>query len=110
MTYVKIDGVLYPAQILEQRRNFNFDFRDTKTVTLETTHDIAINLFVDDIQWSIVEEVIEEGNTSYFEYDNSEYCLAGDVIDHRDGTISVIMGKMTDRELLNILIGGSNDH
>ena len=34
------------------------------------------------------------------EYNNSDYCIAGDIIDHRDGTLSVKMGKPTDVEVL----------
>lgn len=32
------------------------------------------------------------------EYDNSEYSLAGDITDHRDGTVSIKMGKPTEAE------------
>ena len=37
------------------------------------------------------------------EYDNSDYCMAGDVTVHRDGTVTVKMGKPTAEELYNIL-------
>ena len=33
------------------------------------------------------------------DYDQSEYCLAGPITDHRDGTFSVIVGKKTVFEL-----------
>lgn len=29
----------------------------------------------------------------------SDYCIAGDIIDHRDGTVTVLMGKKTTTEL-----------
>ena len=38
------------------------------------------------------------------EYDNSDCCLAGDVTDHRDGTITVKMGKPTAAEINQILM------
>jgi hypothetical protein len=31
--------------------------------------------------------------------DFSEYCIPGDIIDHRDGSVTVIMGKKTELEL-----------
>ena len=34
------------------------------------------------------------------DYDQSEYCLAGPITDHRDGTFSVVMGKKTELEEL----------
>ena len=40
------------------------------------------------------------------EYDNSDYCVAGDIVDHRDGTISVKMGKPTAEELLSMIMEG----
>ncbi len=33
------------------------------------------------------------------DYDQSEYCFAGPITDHRDGTFSVIVGKKTPFEL-----------
>ena len=34
------------------------------------------------------------------DYDQSEYCFAGPITDHRDGTFSVVMGKKTELEEL----------
>ena len=34
------------------------------------------------------------------EWDNSEFNLAGDLTDHRDGTMTVKMGKFTTEEML----------
>ena len=39
-------------------------------------------------------------------YDNSAYSVAGPITDHRDGTVTVKMGKPTAAELLAILTGG----
>ena len=38
------------------------------------------------------------------EYDNSDYCILGDITVHRDGTITVKMGKPTAEELNQILM------
>ena len=34
------------------------------------------------------------------DYDQSEYCFAGPITEHRDGTFSVVMGKQTELEEL----------
>ena len=81
------------------------------------TYDEAIKLFVDGVVWSIVqkEEVPtydEDGNetgteTRETEFDNSEYNLAGDITDHRDGRITVKMGKLTElEEAYEIILSG----
>ena len=37
------------------------------------------------------------------EYDNSDYSIADDIIDHRDGFVTVKMGIVTAEELLVIM-------
>ena len=116
MTYVKINKIEYPAAINGTVTDRAWDNRESKTIRLEMAHADALALFVNDAPWSIVErytkeELDEEGNivTSEVvdEYDNSEYCVAGSITDHRDGTVSVKMGKPTDAELLAIIMGGN---
>ena len=113
MTYVKINNTLYAASITGNLIDKDWGNRSSKTIKLTMSAATAIQLFVNDISWSIVEQIpvynkndeIEE--TIENEYDNSDYCIAGDITDHRDGTISVKMGKLTDREMINIMIGES---
>lgn len=95
MTYIKIDGTLYPAAVSGRIKDSTWDGRDSKEIKMEMSHDTADLLFVDDIEWSIIQQDGEETQ----EFDNSDYCLAGDITDHRDGTITVKMGKYTDLEL-----------
>ena len=89
----------------------------------------AIVLFADGLAWSIVQrdevpvyQVDENGNAvldengdpiqtgteiQETEWDNSEYNLSGDITDHRDGTTTVKMGKLTDlEEAYEIMLGG----
>ena len=80
----------------------------------------ANKLFVNGVIWSIVmehtkeiENINKEGNSvaetvvETEEFDNSEYNLAGDITDHRNGTITVKMGKLTDLEAAyEIMLGG----
>ena len=91
-----------------------WDNRASKSITLEMDYAQASALFVDGLAWSIVQEqevpvYAEDGNQTGTEtqetvFDNSEYCLAGDITDHRDGTITVKMGKETDIERLVLLL------
>lgn len=93
MSKIKIQNTLYPAQILGRMKDSAWDDRESKAITVSMDYGTAKNLFVNDIAWSI----LDDDNT---EYDNSDFCLAGDITDHRDGTITVKMGKKTQVELL----------
>lgn len=99
MAEVKINNTIYPAVISGRISDSLWDGRASKTITLEMDYATANELFVDGVEWSIV----DDENT---EYDNSDYCLAGDITDHRDGALSVKMGKMTDlEEVLEAMYG-----
>lgn len=111
MTSIKINSQLYPAKIYGTMQDTNWNNRESKSIKLNMTYDEAINLFTDNIQWSIVyqapsytdPETQEEVTPEPEEYDNSEYCLVGDITDHRNGYITVKMGKLTAEDMLNIL-------
>lgn len=108
MTYVKVDNTLYPAAISGKLTDHEWNGRSSKTIRLTMSAADAMELFVDDVAWSIVEiDNVEGEEPVQEEYDNSEYCVAGDVTDHRDGTVSVKMGKITDGELIAIMTGGA---
>ena len=95
-TFVKINGTSYPAEINGRLKNSAWDGRDTKEIVLEMDYAAAAALFVDGLSWSIVCQ--EEGQPEE-EYDNSEYSMVGDITAHRDGTLSVLMGKPLEVEL-----------
>lgn len=115
--YVEINGTQYPASITGRLSDIDWNNRPSKAITLEMAYQDAINIFTDDIKWNIVQDVEEpvehvneetgeityETVTKQEVYDNSEYSVAGDIVDHRDGTITVKMGKPTAEELLNML-------
>lgn len=107
--YIKVNNTEYPAEINGNPKDRSWGERDTKTITLTMTHDEAAALLPDNTPWSIVlretVDVLDEqgqptGETKEVvnEYDNSEYSLAGDITDHRDGTVSIKMGKPTETE------------
>lgn len=121
MTYIKINGTLYPATVSGKVADREWDDRASKAITLEMDYATAASLFLDGLVWSIVEqrevpvpdesgEPTGETELQETEWDNSEYCLAGDITDHRNGTVTVKMGKLTDlEEAYSILLGGDGE-
>lgn len=124
MIFVKINETLYPAQIIGKLVDRDWDSRASKAITVEMEHELAASLFVDSAPWAIVERVEsvtyvtdengdmhEEVTTQDIEYDNSEYSIAGQIVDHRDGTLTVKMGKLTElEEAYELLFGGMLDY
>ena len=121
MIFVKINGTRYPATISGKMADKDWDNRSSKSITLEMDYKTASKLFVDGLEWAIVQQedfpvyqTDKSGNTVQTGteiredvFDNSEYNLAGDITDHRDGTITVKMGKLTDLEqAYEIILGG----
>lgn len=137
MIFVKINNTMHPATINGRMTDTDWDGRESKSITLEMDYETAIDLFVDGLQWSIVvrdevpvdepvygvdengEIAVDENGAlvqigvqtrmeiQETEFDNGEYNLAGDLTDHRDGTITVKMGKITDlEEAYEIMLGG----
>lgn len=104
-TYIKIGGQEYPAAILGSIPDSKWDGRKSKTIRIKMSYEAAIGLFVNGATWSIIERGEIAGAEVENEYDNSEYCVAGDITDHRDGTVSAKMGMATADEILAILTG-----
>ena len=107
--YIKVNNTEYPATVNGERTDQSWDNRDTKTIYLTMTHDEAATLLPSGTPWSIVQrdtqDVLDEqgqptGETKEVinEYDNSEYSIAGEITDYRDGTVSIKMGKKTQLE------------
>ena len=116
MTYIKINEILYPASLRGYIKDKTWDDRDSKAITLEMSYADAMALFADDLDWVIVYQedsyVDENGDTVIPEaevYDNSEFSVAGPVTDNRNGTVTVKMGKITDKEALDELLEVLND-
>nr|DAT25034.1 MAG TPA: ChiA1-BD-binding domain protein [Caudoviricetes sp.] len=108
--YVKVNNTEYPATVNGNLVDRNWNGRDTKTIYLTMSYDAVAALLPDNTPWSIVQRDMvdvldEQGKPTgkpkevVNEYDNSEYSLAGDITDHRDGTVSIKMGKPTESEL-----------
>lgn len=128
MIYVKINDTLYPATITGEAKDWNWGERPSKSITVEMPHAEANALFVDGAVWSMVERVevptvkldesgmpvmgadgmfVQDGTKiRETETDCSDYDLAGELIDHRNGKITAKMGKHTADELLAVIMGG----
>ena len=111
MTYVKIGGTEYPAEINGKLADLEWDGRDSKAITLTMGYSEAAALFVNGIAWSIVQResvpVLDEngqptGETTeqVSEFDNSDYSVAGSITDNRNGTVTCKMGRPTETETL----------
>ena len=112
LSQIKINNEAYPAIISGKVKDAAWDGRSTQEITLEMTYQKVLNRFVDGAEWSVIFQV-EDPDTHEIqtvEEDRSDFCLAGDITDHRDGTISVKMGKETDLEkILEIIYGGDEE-
>lgn len=115
MTYIKVNNTLYPAEIAGKIVDYEWDRRDTKSITLTMTYAEVLALLPDNTPWSIVQKdtvqkTSEDGQPMVdgsgnpvteevtSEFDNSEYSMSGAIRDNRDGTVTIKMGKPTEIE------------
>ena len=115
MTYIKVNDTLYPATIDGRIADYEWNRRDTKSITLTMTYAEVLALLPDNTPWSIVQkDVVQkydengkllidaDGNPATeeitTEFDNSEYTMSGVIRDNRNGTVTIKMGKLTEIE------------
>lgn len=111
MLKVKIAGNEYEAIVSGVANDVLWGRRESKSITLAMDYETAVATFADDVPWSILyqpsdyydPETKQTVTPPVEEYDNSDYCILGDITVHRDGTVTVKMGKPTGEELYNIL-------
>lgn len=111
MIKVSINGNEYIATVNGIIRDNEWNNRKSKSITLSMDYSTAVATFADDVPWSILyqpsdyydHETQQMVTPPVEEYDNSDYCILGDITVHRDGTVTVKMGKPTGEELYNIL-------
>lgn len=111
MLKVKIAGNEYEAIVSGVANDVLWGGRESKSITLTMDYETAAATFCDDVPWSILyqpsdyydPETKQMVTPAVEEYDNSDYCILGDITVHRDGTVTVKMGKPTGEELYNIL-------
>lgn len=108
--FIKVNGQEYPATLIYNYKDLNWDMRETQTVHLTMPYAQAAALLPDNTPWSNVfretkDKLDNDGNPTgqteevVTEEDMSAYSLAGEIVDHRDGTVSIKMGKPTESEL-----------
>ena len=107
--FIKVAGQEYPATCIYNYKDRNWDMRETQTVHLTMPYAQAAALLTTGTPWFNVtremQDVLDEngmltGQTEEVvtEEDMSAYSLAGEIVDHRDGTVSIKMGKPTETE------------
>lgn len=108
--FIKVNGQEYPATLIYNYKDLNWDMRETQTVHLTMPYAQAAALLPDNTPWSNVfretkDKLDNDSNPTgqteevVTEEDMSAYSLAGEIVDHRDGTVSIKMGKPTESEL-----------
>lgn len=109
--YIKINNTEYPAEISGNNADITWDRRWTKSIRLSMSAEEAAALLPNNTPWSIIqrdtvpvydEQTGEQTSTQEVEqeWDNSEYSLSGPITDHRDGTVTIKMGKPTEADTL----------
>lgn len=107
--YIKVNNTEYPATITGEYKDRTWGEREVKNIRLTMTATDAAALLPDNTPWSIVQrdtvpKYDEDGQPTgeteevVNEWDNSAYSLSGAITDHRDGTVSIKMGKPTETE------------
>jgi hypothetical protein len=108
--FIKVNGQECPATLIYNYKDLNWDMRETQTVHLTMPYAQAAALLPDNTPWSNVfretkDKLDNDGNPTgqteevVTEEDMSAYSLAGEIVDHRDGTVSIKMGRPTESEL-----------
>lgn len=109
-TYLKANNTETPCEAAEHYRDSAWG-RPTCTVTIKASAAEIAALLPNNAPWSLIEreDALDEsgmptGQTVDHERDMSEYSLSGDITDHRDGTVSIKMGKPTEAENSNYTV------
>ena len=80
--------------------------RESRAVTVALPYSEALELFRSDTPWAVVNEwTDEDGTPRSSTTDMSEYCISGPITDHRDGRVTIRMGKPKEEELMLVPLG-----
>jgi hypothetical protein len=99
MANIKINDKKYQATVTVCTADHLWGGRAVKAVTLEMTSAEAAQIWTDGTAWSII-------SADGIDIPQTEYAKAGTITDHRDGRVTVKMGKYTPAELAEIAYGG----
>lgn len=114
MIYIKIGETMKEATVNGYSRDPKWNYRDVEEITITATAEEAKALFPDGVEWELVqtfEPYLDEATNEIIQPEpitknHGEFCVSGAVTDHRNGKVSIRMGKLTDAELLAIITGG----
>ena len=93
--FIKVNGQEYPAEIIYLYRDRNWNDRDVRNVFLNLPYAQVVALMPTGTKWS---SILKENDAVVEETDMSEFSIAGQVVDYRNGTVSIKMGKPTETE------------
>ena len=107
--FIKVAGQEYPATLIYNYKDRNWDMRESVAVHLTMPYAQAAALLTTSTPWFNVfretkDKLDNDGNSTgqteevMTEEDMSAYSLAGQITDYRDGTVSIKMGKPTEAE------------
>ena len=108
-SFIKVHNTEYPATLIARYADPDWDKRETQEIHLTMDYAAAAALLPGGTKWSRVDrdtapkydeqgEPTGETEEVVTETDMSEYSLAGEITDYRNGTVSIKMGKLTDAE------------
>lgn len=93
--FIRVNGQEYPAEVIYLYRDRNWNDRDVRNVFLNLPYDQVVALMPTGTKWS---SIIKEDDVVVEETDMSEFSIAGQIVDYRNGTVSIKMGKPTETE------------
>lgn len=99
------DTAAYPVEleppIIAKKIAENGANQDYLRITLSATYTDVLAYFVDNATYAIRQfDIGESGEEleTYTDFDWSEYSVAKDIVDHRDGRVTVYMAKPNEQE------------
>lgn len=94
--FIRVNGQEYPAEVIYLYKDRNWNDRDVRNVFLNLPYDQVVALMSTGTKWS---SILKDDDVVVEETDMSEFSIAGQVVDYRNGTVSIKMGKPTESEL-----------
>lgn len=108
---IEINNEIYEVNnIINTLSDYNWDNREVIQIEMNISVEKAKELFKGNMTWYRIDPSYSDpqGEEIPRKTDLSDYCIIGDIIDHRDGTITIKMGKQTEFErLLKLAFGGN---
>lgn len=112
--YAKINNMEYPIIAVTNYQDTKWNNRQSIRLFFNENYNTVKSLLADKITWALIEKETNEKDTddmsvTEIETDMSDYCIAGEITDHRDGRVSIKMGKKTNEEQLKEIEEAYND-